>query len=136
MPSFYGIFFLTQEAYKLRHDARLFPRGLSFKVLLRAHLHELAKTEITLLIVNPCDGHTSQAPVIVKQLPKTKVTTCAMASLRHLVAIAASASTVGALWTNGSVIAPCDSPIYCHGDILEEIQLAHPFEDSKTFVDM
>ncbi|UKZ95675.1 uncharacterized protein TrAFT101_010497 [Trichoderma asperellum] len=41
-----------------------------------------------------------------------------------------------ALYTNGSVIAPCDSPIYCHGDILQDIQLAHPFSDSKTFVDM
>lgn len=41
-----------------------------------------------------------------------------------------------ALYINGSVIAPCDSPIYCHGDILREIELAHPFSDSKTFVDM
>ncbi|KAL7934590.1 glycoside hydrolase family 37 protein [Trichoderma chlorosporum] len=40
------------------------------------------------------------------------------------------------LYTNGSVIAPCDSPIYCHGDILREVELAHPFSDSKTFVDM
>lgn len=59
-----------------------------------------------------------------------------MASFKRLMAIAASVSTVSALYTNGSIIAPCDSPIYCHGDILEEIQLAHPFEDSKTFVDM
>ena len=59
-----------------------------------------------------------------------------MASFRHLAAIATSFTTASALWTNGSVIAPCDSPIYCHGDILEEIQLAHVYEDSKTFVDM
>ncbi|TDZ31228.1 Trehalase [Colletotrichum spinosum] len=41
-----------------------------------------------------------------------------------------------ALYDNGSVIAPCDSPIYCHGKILKEIELARPFADSKTFVDM
>lgn len=46
------------------------------------------------------------------------------------------ALAVKALYVNGSVTAPCDSPIYCHGDILREIELAHPFEDSKTFVDM
>lgn len=59
-----------------------------------------------------------------------------MASSRHFAAIVATASVVSALYTNGSVIAPCDSPVYCHGDILEQIQLAHVFEDSKTFVDM
>ncbi len=41
-----------------------------------------------------------------------------------------------ALYTNGSVTAPCDSPLYCQGEILKAIQLAHPFSDSKTFVDM
>ncbi|KAK2059852.1 trehalase [Colletotrichum caudatum] len=41
-----------------------------------------------------------------------------------------------ALYENGSVVAPCDSPIYCHGEILKEIELARPFSDSKTFVDM
>ncbi|KAF2442719.1 glycoside hydrolase family 37 protein [Karstenula rhodostoma CBS 690.94] len=40
------------------------------------------------------------------------------------------------LYENGSVIAPCDSPIYCYGDILREIELARPFSDSKTFVDL
>ena len=60
-----------------------------------------------------------------------------MASLRRIAAlVVASASAVHALYINGSVIAPCDSPIYCHGDILKEIELAHPFTDSKTFVDM
>lgn len=43
---------------------------------------------------------------------------------------------VAALYENGSVIAPCDSPIYCYGDLLREIELARPFEDSKTFVDL
>jgi alpha,alpha-trehalase len=41
-----------------------------------------------------------------------------------------------ALYQNGSVIAPCDSPIYCYGDLLREIELARPFVDSKTFVDL
>lgn len=58
-------------------------------------------------------------------------------SLRKAAAlVAASASAARALYVNGSVVAPCDSPIYCHGDILREIELAQPFEDSKTFVDM
>ncbi|KPM46064.1 Trehalase [Neonectria ditissima] len=61
-----------------------------------------------------------------------------MASFRHLAAAiaATSVTAVSALYTNGSVIAPCDSPIYCHGDILEQVELAQPFSDSKTFVDM
>lgn len=42
----------------------------------------------------------------------------------------------GALYMNASVIAPCDSPIYCHGEILRQVELARPFMDSKTFVDM
>ncbi|PHH63355.1 hypothetical protein CDD81_6052 [Ophiocordyceps australis] len=48
------------------------------------------------------------------------------------------AGTASGLWTspNGSVVAPCDSPIYCHGDMLHQIELAKPFSDSKTFVDM
>lgn len=60
-----------------------------------------------------------------------------MAPLRQIAAaFVASASVASALYENGSVIAPCDSPIYCHGEILEQIQLASPFTDSKTFVDM
>jgi len=51
-------------------------------------------------------------------------------------AILASVQTGTALYTNGSVIAPCDSPIYCYGDLLREIELARPFADSKTFVDL
>lgn len=47
-----------------------------------------------------------------------------------------AAASVHALYVNGNVTAPCDSPIYCHGDILREIELAQPFSDSKTFVDM
>ena len=60
-------------------------------------------------------------------------------SLRSLaVAVATSAllPIVSGLYKDGSVIAPCDSPIYCQGDILKEVELAQPFSDSKTFVDM
>jgi len=51
-------------------------------------------------------------------------------------ALLAGAPLVTALYINGSVIAPCDSPIYCYGDLLREIELAKPFSDSKTFVDL
>lgn len=51
-------------------------------------------------------------------------------------ALLAGAQLTTALYTNGSVIAPCDSPIYCYGDLLREIELARPFADSKTFVDL
>lgn len=51
-------------------------------------------------------------------------------------ALAVFASSAAALYINGSVIAPCDSPLYCQGDILKAIELARPFKDSKTFVDM
>jgi len=55
------------------------------------------------------------------------------AAVAALVSLASSAT---ALYINGSVIAPCDSPLYCQGDILKAIELARPFSDSKTFVDM
>lgn len=55
----------------------------------------------------------------------------------------AKAAAITPLWTgvrgiyrNGNDSAPCDSSLYCYGQILEEIQLARPFADSKTFVDM
>lgn len=51
-------------------------------------------------------------------------------------ALCAIVPLASALYENGSVIAPCDSPIYCYGDILREIELARPFSDSKTFVDL
>jgi alpha,alpha-trehalase len=60
-----------------------------------------------------------------------------MASMLSLAsALLAGAPLATALFINGSVIAPCDSPIYCYGDLLREIELARPFEDSKTFVDL
>ncbi|CAK7245098.1 MAG: hypothetical protein STHCBS139747_006666 [Sporothrix thermara] len=58
-------------------------------------------------------------------------TAAAIASAALLLAQPASA-----LFNNGSVIAPCDSPLYCYGNILKGIELAAPFSDSKTFVDM
>ncbi|KAL2130433.1 hypothetical protein VTI74DRAFT_6405 [Chaetomium olivicolor] len=59
-------------------------------------------------------------------------------TLRHLgaAALAGLASVASALYINGSVTAPCDSPLYCQGEILKAIELARPFSDSKTFVDM
>lgn len=59
-------------------------------------------------------------------------------ALRCLAAatLAGLASLASALYTNGSVTAPCDSPLYCQGEIIKAIELARPFADSKTFVDM
>lgn len=59
-----------------------------------------------------------------------------MASLSKTALAAMSVSAVNALYIDGNVTAPCDSPVYCHGEILHQIQLAKPFDDSKTFVDM
>lgn len=59
-----------------------------------------------------------------------------MEYLLHIVTILALIDAALALYVNGSVTAPCDSPIYCHGEILKSIELAQPFEDSKTFVDL
>ena len=50
--------------------------------------------------------------------------------------IAALSGLTHALYENGSVIAPCDSVLYCQGEILKAIELASPFKDSKTYVDM
>jgi alpha,alpha-trehalase len=48
------------------------------------------------------------------------------------------ASSVKGIYVNDSsgVIAPCDSPLYCQGPILQAIELARPFTDSKTYVDL
>lgn len=48
------------------------------------------------------------------------------------------ASYVRGIYINDSsdVIAPCDSPLYCQGPILQAIELARPFTDSKTYVDL
>ncbi|KAK7989203.1 Glycerol-3-phosphate dehydrogenase [Apiospora arundinis] len=50
--------------------------------------------------------------------------------------IALVPALVSGLYQNGSTVAPCNSTLYCHGEILKAIQLASPFADSKTFVDM
>ncbi|KAI0204709.1 Six-hairpin glycosidase-like protein [Astrocystis sublimbata] len=63
-----------------------------------------------------------------------------MAPLRHLTSTAtvllASISPARALFQNGSTFTPCDSPIYCTGELLRQVELARPFSDSKTFVDL
>ncbi|RDA88721.1 putative trehalase [Ophiocordyceps camponoti-leonardi (nom. inval.)] len=59
-----------------------------------------------------------------------------MAFLRLATTGLAAAASVSATYYNGSVIAPCDSLIYCYGEMLQAIELARPFVDSKTFVDM
>ncbi|KAI6784804.1 Trehalase-like protein [Emericellopsis cladophorae] len=64
------------------------------------------------------------------------VTDIIMAGLRKMVLAAASASAVSAIYVDGNITAPCDSPVYCYGEMLHQIQLAKPFDDSKTFVDM
>ena len=56
--------------------------------------------------------------------------------MKTIAAIGALLPLARALYVNGSVTAPCDSPLYCYGDILREIQLAGAFEDSKTYVDL
>lgn len=32
--------------------------------------------------------------------------------------------------------APCDSPLFCYGSMLQAIQMTHLYNDSKKFVDM
>ncbi|KLU81332.1 trehalase [Magnaporthiopsis poae ATCC 64411] len=51
-------------------------------------------------------------------------------------AVTAWSLAVNALYINGTEITPCDSPIYCRGELLKQVELARPFADSKTFVDM
>lgn len=61
-----------------------------------------------------------------------------MTNIQRLTVISAFvlSNTVYGLFQNGSLFSPCDSPIYCQGDILKQIELARPFSDSKTFVDL
>lgn len=51
------------------------------------------------------------------------------------------AIALGATWFDkvvapDPILAPCESPIHCYGEILHQIQMARPFVDSKTYVDM
>lgn len=59
-------------------------------------------------------------------------------SLLALVAATFAPLVVKGIYVNSSsgVIAPCDSPLYCQGPILQAIELARPFTDSKTYVDL
>lgn len=61
-----------------------------------------------------------------------------MTGFRQVTAVLAFASpiVVYGLYQNGSTVSPCDSPLYCRGDVLEQIEQAQPFSDSKTFVDL
>merc|ERR1711939_602438 len=43
-----------------------------------------------------------------------------------------SFKSASALYTNGSVIAPCSSPLYCQGEILRQIELAQPYEEYRS----
>lgn len=56
----------------------------------------------------------------------------------RLLGLAALLTYAVALYINESagVIAPCDSPLYCQGKVLQAIELARPFSDSKTYVDL
>ncbi|KAI0489597.1 glycoside hydrolase family 37 protein [Xylaria cf. heliscus] len=63
-----------------------------------------------------------------------------MAPLQRLASTAAvllaGVSPARALFQNGSTFTPCDSPVYCNGELLKQVELAKPFSDSKTFVDL
>ncbi|SMY28604.1 unnamed protein product [Zymoseptoria tritici ST99CH_1A5] len=56
--------------------------------------------------------------------------------MKNYLLLAAGLPLIAATWTNGSVIAPCESTLYCQGEILRAIQLAGAFVDSKTYVDL
>lgn len=63
-----------------------------------------------------------------------------MARLAFLTAAASLLFGTSAIYVttdgNDTIVAPCDSPIYCYGELLKEVELARPFADSKTFVDL
>lgn len=64
-----------------------------------------------------------------------------MPSFHKLAALLAAVSTGysqtrDGIYYDGDNVAPCGSALYCYGDILDSIQRARPFADSKTFVDM
>ncbi|XP_029771568.1 trehalase [Suricata suricatta] len=40
------------------------------------------------------------------------------------------------LGCQGTLPPPCDSQIYCHGELLHQVQMAKLFQDDKQFVDM
>ncbi len=56
--------------------------------------------------------------------------------MKSIVALMAAAGSVFATFMEGDVTAPCDSLLFCRGELLKQIELARPFEDSKTFVDL
>ncbi|KAJ2418999.1 hypothetical protein GGF41_004808, partial [Coemansia sp. RSA 2531] len=56
--------------------------------------------------------------------------------VRSLVAVATKLITAATV-LSALVLAkgPCDSPIYCQGDLLHTVQMAKLYSDDKTFVD-
>lgn len=56
--------------------------------------------------------------------------------LAHALVLLSSCHVVHGIFHDGNISAPCDSPLFCYGQVLQDIQLARPFSDSKTFVDM
>ncbi|KAG8169328.1 hypothetical protein KVR01_000073 [Diaporthe batatas] len=64
-----------------------------------------------------------------------------MPSFQKAAALLAAATggygrALDSIYHDGENIAPCSSVLYCHGEILDAVQMAKPFADSKTFVDM
>ncbi|PSS03696.1 Six-hairpin glycosidase-like protein [Coniella lustricola] len=59
-------------------------------------------------------------------------------SFTSLVALGFLPSGVVAIYHYGNNSAPCDSPLFCFGPVLHDVQMGQPrvFDDSKTFVDM
>lgn len=59
-------------------------------------------------------------------------------SCRYAVALTCllSFDMAAAQFAVGHIVAPCNSSIFCYGPLLRDVQLAEPFEDSKTFVDL
>lgn len=52
------------------------------------------------------------------------------------VATGGHGQALSGIYYDGENVAPCSSVLYCYGDILDAVQMAKPFADSKTFVDM
>lgn len=63
-----------------------------------------------------------------------------LGSVRRMVPMAlvlmVAAVLVPQVTANNNYPPPCDSKIYCHGELLKTVQMAHLHNDSKYFVDM
>lgn len=65
-----------------------------------------------------------------------KITPMAVLLMVAALAPHAMASTSSSQLTDTPLLPPCDSKIYCYGDLLKTVQMAHLHNDSKYFVDM